>query len=52
MQKVKLLSQRIEVEIEVNGVIIGISSMIGQSQEIDLSLRRLENAPIRDEMAT
>ena len=46
MQKVKLLSSGIEVEVEVNGTMIGLRSMTGQSQEIDISLKRLENASI------
>jgi hypothetical protein len=52
MQKVKLLSQRIEVEVEINGVMIKLRSMAGQSQEINLSIRRLENVSIVEKRAT
>ena len=51
MQKVKLLSQRTEVEVE-NGIMIELRSMTGQSQEINLSIRRLENVSIEEKMAT
>ena len=52
MQKVKLLSQRIEVEVEINGVMIELRSMIGQNQEINLSIRRIENVSILEKRAT
>jgi hypothetical protein len=50
MQNVKLLSQRreVKVEVEINGVMIELRSMTCQSQDIDLSILRLENVFIVD----
>ena len=41
----KLLSRRIKVEVYVKDLMIR-NSIIGHSQEIDLSLRKLENASV------
>ena len=49
MHKIKLLSRRTRVEVEANDLMIG-NSMVGQNQEIDLSLRKLENASIVGKM--
>jgi hypothetical protein len=51
MQKVKLLAQRTEVEVEINGIMIELRSMTGQSQKIDLNIRRLENVSIVEKRA-
>ena len=45
MHKIKLLSRRTRVEVEVEDLIIG-NSMVGHNQEIDLSSRKVENASI------
>ena len=46
------MAQRTEVEVEINGVMIELRSMIGQSQEINLSIRRLENVSVVEKRAT
>ena len=51
MHKIKLLSQRTNVEVEVEDLMIG-NSMVGHNQEIDLSSRKLENASIMGKMVT
>ena len=38
--------------VEVEELMIELSSMIGQNQEIDLNLRKLENTSIVEKMAT
>ena len=52
MHKNKLLSQRTRTEVEIEDQMIEQSSMIGHNQEIDLNLRKLENASIVEKMAT
>ena len=51
MHKIKLLSRRIRAEVEAEDLIIE-NSIIGHNQEIDLSLRKLENAFIVRKRAT
>ena len=40
------------VEVKINGVMIEVRSMTGQSKEIDLNIRRLENISIVEKRAT
>ena len=51
MHKIKLLSRRTRVEVEAKDLMIE-NSMVGHNQEIDLSLRKLENASIVGKMVT
>ena len=51
MHKIKLLLWRTKVEVEVKDLIIE-NSKVGHNQEIDLSLRKLENASIVRERVT
>ena len=46
------MAQRTEVEVEINGIMIELHSMTGQSQEINLSIQRLENVFIVEKRAT
>ena len=43
MHKIKLLSRRTRIKVEIEDLIIG-NLMVGHNQEIDLSSRKLENA--------
>jgi hypothetical protein len=52
MQKVKLLSERTYVEVEVKGIMIDLRSMTCQYQEIDLKIRKLENVSIVEKRVT
>ena len=55
MHKIKLLSRRtraeVKAEVEAKNLMIE-NSMVGHNQEIDLSLRKLENAYIVRKMVT
>ena len=51
MHKIKLLSWRTRVKVEVEDLMIG-NSMVGHNQEIDLSSRKLENTSIVGKMVT
>ena len=51
MHKIKLLSRRIRAEVEADDLMIE-NSIVGHNQEIDLNLRKLENASIVRKRAT
>ena len=51
MHKIKLLSQKTRAEVEAKDLLIE-NLMVGHNQEIDLSLRKLENASIVGKMVT
>ena len=51
MHKIMLLSQRTRAEIEVDDLMIK-NSIVGHNQEIDLSLKKLENVSIVGKRAT
>ena len=51
MHKIKLLSRRTIVKVEANDLMIG-NSMVDHNQEIDLSLKKIENASIVGKMVT
>ena len=51
MHKIKLLSRRTRVEVEAKDLMIK-NSIVGHNQEIDLSLRKIENASIVGKMVS